>query len=576
MQAAAAEWLRYHTNTWIELGKVRFAIIFGVVFTLILVVGHTYGVLRNYTPIPYWDTWASYSIAVESLENPLQYLFNKHNGVHLIFTYRFVEFLDWHLLSGRQVLTTTMLAILPLAISLVFLQAVNFKKNAKIIVFCVISPISFCWTQRENFVWPFQAVMFYVILFAAIGFWCIQRFYSTGRPSFLVGASIFSMLSAFSMGNGVFCILLVPFYYAYLEGQITKKLLSVLVMTSILVVLWFLLYRPYTGYPGVGGGSLIAYAKKGFYIQDYLSLLGSTVHLIETEITKTVAALLGLVILLINIVNIFLIFQRRMENFAFPLLAFLLLSAAAVIFMRVVDYPTSWQVGRYQTLVLAIVSVTVINAVNVFPRLLSGRWFVVALVLVVYPCISYSKNQILYDNDFFRLEKAIQLTSVLVGADDPRMIHVLALNGQEIRSFTIAARKRNLGVFGHALFRPLDIFKASALPEVDSAFIVKETAFEEIAENFLKLHSIITCPPVSKNVTRMDLFADGKAYRLMVGKDKKNFGDLCRVGGYFPKTFDLRNAVLFTEHAKMSVPKAWIDNLGIVYSHHTPGKAGGL
>ena len=532
-----------------------------VVFGLALM--HGYGMYNHYTPVPFWDAWASYATLPNALHDPAAYFFSKHNGAHIILTHRVVEFLDWTFCSGSQLLTTLALAVLPFLLAYVLSRSVDTEHTRRLQVGLFTVVLLTCWTQRENFTWAFQGQMFWVILFAAASFQSTQRYASTGRPLHFAAIFIFSNLCAYSMGNGVAATLIVPAYYIFLTRRIDRTLLWICLVATLSILVWIFVYKPAPFPPQSPRDAAIPPQPIYLLLVDFLALLGSTSNFLTSYATKGISAAIGMAVLVLNAATFFGAYKKRIKSFSFPLTLFLLLTALALIDVRVIDFPDSWKVSRYQTLVLTLLALTAINVANVFPRVLHKRVSVASLAVFATILVVYSVGRASEDVDFFQLQKLVAVKSLVVGADDQNQIAWIFPSLSTLKEVTATARERRLGIFGNPLLIGGNATGHSSSSDGERRLQLDSIAanVELIGDHFYKLTSVVPCPTHRRKFFRVELIAAQDAHGLIAGEDRKDFGDACLVIGYIPKSFDLQRAEVAVENRRYAVPLGWLEAL---------------
>lgn len=215
-----------------------------VILGVIVFISSIIGIVRSYSPVPYWDMWNGYlGFYLELLSGNYSEWFAQHNE-HRIIISRLFFYWDIKYFQGDGWFLLLVNYFIQLAnfFILFFLSRALIENKADRTFFLgVCFCLAFSWLQHENFTWGFQSQFFIVYTFALLSF--ISLSYKVKKPHGAVLSCVFATLATYSMANG-----LIVFPIIFLLSLISKAPLRV---KFIIIFAWSLNW--------------------GFYFHDYVS-----------------------------------------------------------------------------------------------------------------------------------------------------------------------------------------------------------------------------------------------------------------------------------------------------------------
>ena len=137
------------------------------------------GVVRNFSPVPYWDQWdGTIEFYMRAMTDPLSAFFAQHNEHRLVLP-QLIFFADMRYFGGRNVFSLTANLVLALLLAVMLYRVVaRYLPNTRVdraITAGLALTLVFSWAQRENFTWGFQCQWFAIYLFALCAFHSLER-----------------------------------------------------------------------------------------------------------------------------------------------------------------------------------------------------------------------------------------------------------------------------------------------------------------------------------------------------------------------------------------------------------------
>jgi hypothetical protein len=170
------------------------------------------GVVRVYSPVPFWDMWDGYiDFFMRAREGGLTPWLGPH-GEHRLVLSRPFFYADVAWLGGRGILPIVAGLTVAGGIAAVFIQAARrtahaLTPSACAAVYAVLLGGSFFWSQRENFTWAFQVQFFLVAWLPLCAFYLAAR--AATKPTRSYRAPIATVCAALALGamaNGIFAL----------------------------------------------------------------------------------------------------------------------------------------------------------------------------------------------------------------------------------------------------------------------------------------------------------------------------------------------------------------------------------
>ncbi|MCA0202569.1 MAG: hypothetical protein LCH56_17375 [Proteobacteria bacterium] len=218
------------------------------------------GMVRFYSPVPFWDMWGTYLYAYMAyLDGTWRNLFAQTNE-HKVWLSNILFFLDIRFFGGRSLLLIPVNFLLAGAIWGILLVAAHglLRERKTLVLYAaplLVAPC-FSWLQEQNFTWGYQTQFFLAYLVPLAAFMCLAAANVARRGTALfLGAVLLGVMSAGTMANGVLVLPLLVLVSLVMRNIKRAALLSVVAAATLLV--WFDGYR-FTAphYPSVGDAAL--------------------------------------------------------------------------------------------------------------------------------------------------------------------------------------------------------------------------------------------------------------------------------------------------------------------------------
>lgn len=166
------------------------------------------GVVRSYSPVPYWDQWDGYvDFYIRVMDGDLSAWWKQHNEHRIVFS-RVLFWVDMKYFSGKSYFLLISNILLQCVNSLLLIYVYNkvYKSNEKIYLAIIgmVLTCLFAWGQHENFTWGFQSQFISVYTFSLLAIIFIVAIKNSYYKIWmLVFSCTFAFLASISMANGL-------------------------------------------------------------------------------------------------------------------------------------------------------------------------------------------------------------------------------------------------------------------------------------------------------------------------------------------------------------------------------------
>jgi hypothetical protein len=257
-----------------------------------------FGVIANYSPVPFWDTWdGSIEFYLKLQNGDLGAWWALHNEHRILFS-KALFFIDHEFFRGENhfliAFNVALMVINALMVTLFAYrmhQAGNIKRPFLLIALWVFAWL-FLWMQQQNINWEFQSQFFVVQTFMLCTFYFLSRSANTSKITLdFVLACLFGAGSIGTMANGLFIMPLVVVYLLLLRQNRWK----IFIATSLAVFLSYLYLKDFST-PAKHGNLASSLLENPVLILEYVGLyLGSPFfYLFPSTYAKTIALIFGL------------------------------------------------------------------------------------------------------------------------------------------------------------------------------------------------------------------------------------------------------------------------------------------
>jgi hypothetical protein len=285
---------------------------------LFVIVSCVIGVVRSYSPVPFWDQWDGSLGGYMRFADNWSVLWEQHNE-HRLLLPRLIFWTDIRWFGGRNVVdlvaNLVLLAALAITVGRIVSRATCLTWTAGIALAGVIATIGFSWIQDENLTWGFQNQWFGVYLFAMLAFDALTRSRDTsGRNGQFPLALLYGALAACWMTSGLLVLPVMLVFSLYLG--LSKQRVALLGLAT--AVVWAAYFRHYAS-PPLHGSLPTTVLQHPLGVFEYMLLyLGAPVWPVTTQLSLTYLA--GAIVVGATLVGVWL--GRDHEVRAPALLAF--------------------------------------------------------------------------------------------------------------------------------------------------------------------------------------------------------------------------------------------------------------
>lgn len=233
------------------------------------------GVVRNFSPVPYWDQWdGTIEFYMRAMTDPLSAFFAQHNEHRLVLP-QLIFFADMRYFGGRNVFSLTANLVLALLLAVMLYRVVarhlpNTRVDRAITAGLALTLV-FSWAQRENFTWGFQCQWFAIYLFALCSFHSLERAAESKTSAaawWCATAIICGVMAAMSMASGLLVLPVLIVMALYLRLPISN--IAALAVTC--AATWVTYFHHWTSPTGVSVTAAITQHPLGVfeYVMLYL------------------------------------------------------------------------------------------------------------------------------------------------------------------------------------------------------------------------------------------------------------------------------------------------------------------
>lgn len=221
-----------------RLPTAVFAIIPAVFFAAMVV-----GLVRWYTPVPFWDMWDAYLAAyIAFLDGDWRSLFVQTNE-HRIWFSDVLFYFDLAFFGGRSLLLVPVNGLLAVLIwgTLAGIARHLLKDRPGLwpIVALALGPLCFSWLQEQNLSWGFQSQFFVAYLFPLAAFACLAMSAAPRGRLWFAAAIFFGLASLGTMANGLLVLPLLCVMILAMPRRSWIRAAIVCAVTIIAIFAWF-------------------------------------------------------------------------------------------------------------------------------------------------------------------------------------------------------------------------------------------------------------------------------------------------------------------------------------------------
>lgn len=181
-------------------------------FALIYIGFALVGIVKNYSPVPYWDMWNGYLDFYSRIQEGQWYLWFAQHNEHRIVLSRILFWIDIDWFKGNMFFLFTVHVVLLGLLAYLFSKIVTAfftdtnEKGIQNILFFSIIVLTFSWVQEENITWAFQSQFFLASLMPLASFYFLARHQQTKNIATFYLSLLFAVLSSVTMANGLLAL----------------------------------------------------------------------------------------------------------------------------------------------------------------------------------------------------------------------------------------------------------------------------------------------------------------------------------------------------------------------------------
>lgn len=259
-----------------------------------------FGVIRNYSAVPFWDMWNGYlDFYLRSAEEGWSVWWSQHNEHRLVLA-KGLFWVDLSIFRGSTVFLFLLNLVFPTLILFLFARymqelAPGERTVLRQPLFYLLAVFSFSWIQEQNFTWAFQSQFFLAYLVPFLAFYLLARAWQGGHLStyYWMAALCAGMLSSVTMANG---LLVLPIFVV-LSVVMRRGVREIALQAAAAVLVFFTYFHGYESVPWHVPWSVAIANNPWGVVEYFLSYLGAPVWVLSGEISSIPAMLAGIVLI---------------------------------------------------------------------------------------------------------------------------------------------------------------------------------------------------------------------------------------------------------------------------------------
>lgn len=352
------------------------------------------GVVRGYSPVPYWDMWDDYVRAYLDFDSGhwRAFFFHQANEHRLVFS-KATFALDIAVFGGRSqflfAFNLALMAALWLTFAAIARQLLRGHGDLWLIVACGLAAPALSWLHESNLTWAFQGQFFLAYLVPLLAFFCLARALEDDKlTGWFAGAMVLGLCAMGTMANGLFAMPLMALMLVFGGRPFRARLAILIAIYAAVAAFWF---RNYVIIPRArpAVGDIVTFLQT-FYGAPIQSLTG------HPAIAK--AAGVVLIVGIASFAIYWLHIRRRLPVLALAIVAFcgfLGASGATISWGRAGINPDATIVPRYQTPALLAWCTFLLIIAYTFRNARHARaWHAAASVAIAYFCFSPERSTV--------------------------------------------------------------------------------------------------------------------------------------------------------------------------------------
>lgn len=205
------------------------------VMPALFVLSTIMGAVRWFSPVPFWDMWEhTVHFYTDILDGRWSAFLDQANEHRILISYA-LFWLDYRVFGGLSIFLIAVNIALMGALWLCLCIAARslFVEQRRLFMLCcgLLAIPCFSWLQSENINWGFQSQFYLAYLLPLASLLCMASWIETPRAaSHFVWATIFAVLSAFTMANGLLALPLLVVMLAMSDRCSWRRMLCLITL----------------------------------------------------------------------------------------------------------------------------------------------------------------------------------------------------------------------------------------------------------------------------------------------------------------------------------------------------------
>lgn len=417
-----------------------------------------FGVIRAYSPVPFWDMWDGYIGFFYRVQDGVPKAWWGQHNEHRIFLARVLFWADLHWFRGQGIFLLVVNASLAACTGILFCRAARWAlrgtggESSAPLIYALLLATAFFWSQENNLTWGFQSQFLLAQLLPATALYCLARSRvseSYGTRWFLAGTAL-GIASAGTMANGPLA-LPVMLVFAMVAGLSWRRVIFLAVLACATLLAYF------QSYVAVGTVPLssVLLSEPVEAAKFVLMYLGSPVYfaLMHVRGAGVAAMVAGAVLVAIAAFRTVTIWrERRQHPLDLAMLAFLMYigaTACGTALGRVASGLAQALSSRYTTPALMAWMATIILVLPWFvnrPR--RAGWAGATAIVLLLAMVPYQRTA-LASRANMRFDRMLAASALTLGVrDEPAIGQVYPFTDVAL-SLADRAQRDRISVFGN-------------------------------------------------------------------------------------------------------------------------------
>lgn len=508
---------------------------------LFVFVTDVLGLVRNFSPVPYWDMWDGYlSFYLKLAQGDWQVWLAQHNE-HKIFLSRLLFWIDLNVFNGTEVFLILINLVLIIVCAVVMALAAHatlFDRLSRKHVFMIqltSAILILSWTQHENLSWAFQSQFILAYLLPLTAFCALSMAHNSNRceKTWFTASVLLGFLSSVSMANGVLALPLL-LVMAICLGMSWWRLSGLIIATS--AMLWSFFYN-YIAPPGHGSlVDTLATDPIGVFLYS-LAYVGSPLpRILPDGFGLPYARLFGGLMLIAFLIAAFrsiTVYSKCSVRIALLIfVTYVVATAVVTAGGRLMFGPEQALSGRYVTPAILAWTALLILCGHDLARFLP-KSFVCFLLVVVVSFIPPQLDALDWQSDR-NTERLVSALSLELGVEDPTQV-TSTIYPSYNRAADIGGRARELdiSIFGNPLIRDAGSLLGRVMEVPAQSCIGSIDAVEVLASDasFVKIYGWFFYPD-EKVVPKRVLLVNSASKIAGIAITGKERPDVAEIYGY--------------------------------------------